>query len=126
MKSSNIFIISIFFLCTYFLYEAFAVVPDCNASDKILLCSSADSYSADHYRPLVSPWETKTLGPGKTIDNGKLIDTPFPPLSPSNRNRIPAPGERPGEIYAPTPNLDLPPDPVAPPPSSPPGGRRVY
>lgn len=125
MKLFNTFMF-IFFLCVYFLYEIFMIFPDCNASDKILLCSSADSYSADRYIPHASPWETKTLGPGKTIDNGKLIDRQLPPSLPSHEYKIPGPGEKPGEIYAPVPNLDLPPDPVPPPPSSPPGGRRVY
>ena len=126
MKTFNTFIIFVFFLCVYFLYGTFTIIPNCNASNEILLCSSADSLSADRYRPAASPWETKTLGPGKVIDNGKLIDMQLPPQLPSRGAKIAGPGERPGEIYAPVPNLGLPPDTVAPPPSSPPGGRRRY
>ena len=126
MKSFNVIILFVFFLCVYFLYENFIVISNCNASDEILLCSSADSLSTDRYRPSASPWETKTLGPGKVVDNGKLIDMQLPPQLPSHRGKAVMPGEKPGEIYAPVPNLDLPPDPVPPPPSSPPGGRRVY
>ena len=118
MKSFRIILI-LFSLCAC-LYGFFRIVPDCKASDKILLCSSASRYSADHYSPHASPWETKTLGPGKRVDNGKLVDTQLPPSLPSYGDIR----QEPEENYAPT--LDFPQDPIAPPPSSPPGGRRIY